>query len=109
MMASRLKPIRLSPKAIDAPETLTVTILEYELFKGSTRDGDSYEEDRVYFIHSDTPMFTRLNNLSIMKLAHSGIDCTEKGLTQGLVGLKVKFELQKNGKLPFYLLKRVYK
>lgn len=105
---TRLKPIRLSPKAMDAPSVLTVVITEYEIHLGTTREGESFEEDRIYFRYDNLPMFTRLNQSSMMVLSHKGFDLTAEGLAKELVGQKIQLTLQE-GEMPWYLITRVYK
>lgn len=110
MTKRKVKPVRISPTSLDAPEKVVLKVTDYRFFEGTTREGREYSVDLVCGELNGYPTEIGLNDSSLKYLHEHGINTatydTEE-LKEALVGLTLTFELSKKGKYPAYYVTRV--
>jgi len=109
---SRIQAIKVKSTDIDAPSKFVAKNIErYQLFQSTSENGESYEEDRIYFQLHGIPHFLSMNNKTLIYLAQHGIDVGLEALTAGsLNGCTISFKIVKDqGPYPHYVPERLVK
>lgn len=108
MSLGRLRAQKVKSTGLGAPLKVTVIVEKYEYFEGTTREGEHYDELRVFFTEKNIPKYIHLNQTSLQTLATKGFGVTDAELAKELPGCKLFFELQKpKGSYNYYKLMKV--
>lgn len=95
---SRIQAIKIKPTDLTAKAKVVAKNIErYQLFQSTNKDGEAYEEDRIYFIHDGLPHYMSMNNKTLIFLAQHGISVKLEDLIAGsLNGCTIYFKIVKN-------------